>query len=213
MAGAVIASVGVGVLAGARRGRDRVLASLPLVLGVHQLVEALVWWDTQGRVSAGLGRAAVDVWAVIAFVVLPTLLPVGVWVAVRPVGGVRRRLSVCLGCGLVVSVVMLVRIVLFGVTASAHGHVLEYGLGVASGAGYVLVGGYLVAALGAPLVSGDRLLRWFGVLASAGAVGCAAAWRLAFASTWCGFAAVLSLWLLVWVRRRSGGGVVRSQAG
>lgn len=204
VAGGVVGAIGVGVLAGARRGRDRVLGSLPLVLGVHQLVEAVVWRQTQGRVSAGVGRAAVDAWAVIAFVVLPVLLPTGVWAAVRPSGVVRRRLAVCLGCGVVVAAVMLARVVASGVTASAHGHVLEYGLGVASGAGYVLIGGYLVATLGAPLLSGDRFLWWFGVLATAGAVGCAAAWRLAFASTWCGYAAVLSVWLLVWVRRRPG---------
>ena len=216
VAGAVVGAIGVGVLAGARRGRDRVLGSLPLVLGVHQLVEAVVWRDTQGRVSAGVGRAAVDAWAVIAFVVLPSLVPAGVWVAVRPSGAARRRLAVCLGFGVVVSVVMLVRVVVSGVTASAHGHVLEYGLGVASGAGYVLIAGYLVAALGAPLLSGDRFLWWFGVLATAGAVGCAAAWRLAFASTWCGYAAVLSVWLLAWVRRRpdgaSGAGAAAAQA-
>jgi hypothetical protein len=154
----------------------------------------------------------VDVWAVIAFVVLPVLVPAGVWAAVRPRGGVRWRLAVCLGCGVLVSVVMSVRILVWGVTASARGHVLEYGVGVASGVGFVLVGAYMVAALGAPLLSGDRFLWWFGVLASAGAGVCAAAWRLAFASTWCGYAAVLSLWLLVWVRRRTGGAVRRSRA-
>ena len=212
VAGAVVGAIGVGVLAGARRGRDRVLGALPLVLGVHQLVEAVVWRDTQGRVSAGVGRAAVDAWAVIAFVVLPTLVPAGVWAAVRPAGAARRRLAVCLGCGVVVSAVMAARVAASGVTASAHGHVLEYGLGVVSGAGYVLIGGYLVATLGAPLLSGDRFLWWFGALATAGAVVCAAAWRLAFASTWCGYAAVLSVWLLVWVRRRPGAGAAGAQA-
>ena len=63
-------SIGVVTLLGARRGRDRVLGSLPLVLGLHQLMEAVVWLDVQGRVSAGVGRAAIDLWSVIAFVVL-----------------------------------------------------------------------------------------------------------------------------------------------
>jgi hypothetical protein len=204
VAGGVIASLGVVTLVGARRGRDRVLGCLPLVLGAHQLVEAVVWLETQGRVSAGVGRAAVDGWAVIAFVALPTLVAAGVLVADWPRR--RGRLAVCLGFGLVVSVLMAVQIGVRGVSASAHGHVLEYGIGLATGTGYVMIGGYLVATLVAPLLSADRFVRWFGVAAAVGAAGCALAWRLAFASTWCAYAAVLSLMLLVWVRRDRAGG-------
>jgi hypothetical protein len=39
------------------------------------------------------------------------------------------------------------------------------------------------------------------VAAFVGAVGCTVAWRVEFASTWCAYAAVLSVILLVWVRR------------
>jgi hypothetical protein len=199
VAGGVVASIGVVTLVGARRGRDRVLGSLPLVLGVHQLVEAVVWLQTQGRVSAGLGRAAVYAWAVIAFVVLPTLVPAGVLAADWPRR--RGRVGACLVVGLVVTVLMAVRIGMHGVVATAHGHVLDYGIGVTTGIGVVLVGGYLVATLVAPLLSADRFLRWFGVAAAVGALGCGLAWRLAFASTWCAYAAVLSVLLCVWVRR------------
>jgi hypothetical protein len=93
VAGGVIASIGVVTLVGARRGADRVLGALPLVLGAHQLVESVVWLETQGRVSAGLGRAAVTAWAVIAFVVLPTLVPLGVLVSAWPRGVGRWRLG------------------------------------------------------------------------------------------------------------------------
>lgn len=199
MAGAVIGSLGVVALAGARRPRDRVLGALPLVLGLHQLVEAVVWLDTQGRVSAGVGRAAVTVWAVIAFVVLPTLVPLGVLVSAWSGGRGRWRLSAMLAVGAVVSAVLGADVAGSGVTASAHGHVLDYELG--TGVGWVVVGGYLVATLGAPLLSPDGYVRWFGVAAFVGAAGCAAAWLVAFASTWCAYAAVLSVMLVVWVRR------------
>lgn len=195
--------MGVVALVGARRGRDRVLGALPLVLGVHQLVESVVWLDTQGRVSPGTGRLAVTVWGVIAFVVLPTLVPLGVLVSAWPSGRGRRRLAGCLAVGAAVSVFLGADVAGSGVSASAHGHVLDYGLG--AGIGWVLIVGYLVATLGAPLLSPDRFVRWFGVLAFAGAVGCAAAWRYAFASTWCAYAAVLSVMLLVWVRRGPAG--------
>jgi hypothetical protein len=204
VAGGVVASIGVVALVGARRGRDRVLGALPLVLGAHQLVESVVWLETQGRVSAGLGRVAVTAWAVIAFVVLPTLVPLGVLVSAWPRGVGRRRLAACLVVGVAVSVLMGVDVAAHQVTARAEGHVLNYGLGIS--AGWLLVGGYLVATLGAPLVSPDRFVRWFGLAALVGAAGCAAAWRLEFASTWCAYAAVLSLMLAFWVRRPESGG-------
>lgn len=211
MAGVVVGSLGVAAVAGARRGRDRVLGSLPLLLGAHQLIEAAVWLWTRGEVSAGWGRAAVDAWAVIAFVVLPVLVPAGVVAADWPRG--RWRLGACLLGGVLVSASTAVDIAVRGVTASARGHVLEYGIGVSQGAGLLLVAGYLVATLLAPLLSADRFLRWFGMVAAAGALGCGLAWRLAFASTWCAFAAVVSVLLLVWVRRdRAGAGGV-AQAG
>ena len=199
VAGAVIGSIGVVTFVSARRGRDRVLGALPLVLGAHQLVESVVWLETQGRVPAGVGRAAVTVWAVIAFVVLPTLVPLGVLVSAWPRDIGRARLTACLLIGMVVTGVFAADVADQQVTATAQGHVLDYGLGI--NAGWLLIGGYLLSTLGAPLLSPDRYVRWFGLAAMIGAAGCAAAWRLAFASTWCAYAAVLSVMLLVWVRR------------
>jgi membrane protein implicated in regulation of membrane protease activity len=101
---------------------------------------------------------------------------------------------------MLVSAVLGADVAGYGVTATARGHVLDYGVG--DSIGWWLIGGYLVATLGAPLLSPDRFVRWFGVAALVGAVACAAAWIFAFASTWCAYAAVLSVILLIWVRRR-----------
>lgn len=144
------------------------------------------------------------VWAAIAFVVLPTLVPLGVLVSAWPRAVGRWRLAACLAVGVVVSAVLGLDMADNGVTASAHGHVLDYELGI--GAGWWMIGGYLVATLASPLLSPDRFVRWFGLAAFIGAVGCAAAWRFAFASTWCAYAAVLSVILLAWVRRRDADG-------
>ncbi|MFJ2867876.1 DUF6629 family protein [Kitasatospora sp. NPDC087314] len=69
VAGGVVAGVGVLCLVRARRaGRPRrlILAALPLVLGVHQLIEALVWLGTDRELPAALADAARTAWAVIA---------------------------------------------------------------------------------------------------------------------------------------------------
>ncbi|MBD0676055.1 DUF6629 family protein [Streptomyces sp. CBMA156] len=204
VAGGLVAGVGVACLVRAHRsGRpERLpLAALPLVLGVHQLIEALVWLGTDGGLSDGLAGAARTAWAVIALPLLPVLVPAAVWCATR---GPRRRVPAGLTLlGAVVAVPLAAAVASRPVTATAHGHTLGYAIGIPHPA--LLLAGYLLATVGSLLLSGDRLLRRLGVLTGAGAIGCALLWHLAFVSTWCTLAALVSLLLLHWAGHRPTG--------
>lgn len=94
-AGGAVAAVGVVRVAYVRRVRD-------LPLGVHQMIESVVWHDASGAVSARIA------WAVTALSVLPVLMPLGVATAVG------------LGAGLAYE----------PVTAQVRGHTLGYGPGL-----------------------------------------------------------------------------------
>ena len=200
-AGGAVAAVGVAALASVRRGRDVLLAALPLVLGVHQLIEAVVWRGTDGDVGGGTAAVARTAWAVIAYPLLPVLVPVGVLLAVGATASpARRRLLVVLvALGLVVSAVLAFGVARHGVSAQVDGHSLRYGVGVGQP---VLIGaGYLLATVGALLASGQRDIRLVGVACGFGAVVCLLLWQAAFVSTWCALAAVASLLVLRWVHR------------
>lgn len=169
------------------------MASVPLLLGAHQLVEARVW-----QVGGGTGPATV-VWAVIALPFLAAWVPLAVVCAVpRRAWG---RLAVPVVCGVVTACVMAYAIATRPVRAEIRGHTVGYVLGLPHTE--VLIAGYLLATVGALLLSGDRWLFGFGVLAAVGVLVCWALWRLEFASTWCAFAAVCSLVVFGWVRGRS----------
>lgn len=175
--------------------RDLPLAALPLLLGAHQLTEAVVWGGGRG---SGVART---VWAVVALSVLPALVPLGVLLVVAP--PLRARVAPFCLAGLVAAAVLAAGPASGPVTAEVRGHTLGYGVGLPGGvAGPLLIAGYLVATVGALLAGGDRLLRLLGVVVAVGAVLCAALWRLEFISTWCAFAAVVSGVLLAWVRDR-----------
>jgi hypothetical protein len=196
VAGTVITGLGVACLAQVRRLRQVPLALLPLVLGIHQLTEALVWFGEDGRISAGTAHWARTAWAVIALPLLPALVPLGVWCARGPTA--PRRTSAALAVvGLTVSALLAVSVVTHPVTAAVHDHTLRYGVGVPYPP--VLLTGYLLAAVGALLAGGDRVLRLLGGLVGVGALVCAAVWRLSFVSTWCALAALVSVVLLRWV--------------
>lgn len=90
------------------------------------------------------------------------------------------------------------------VRAELRGHTMAYVIGLPRAE--LLVAGYLIATVGALLLSGDRWLTGLGVLAGAGALGCWLLWRLEFVSTWCALAAVCSVVLYGWVSRRAAPG-------
>jgi hypothetical protein len=198
VAGTVITGVGVRCLARVRRVRDVPLAALPLVLGVHQLVEAAVW------AHPGQAQWARTAWAVIALPLLPALIPAGVWCSAGPpaLGSAAQRWRAVLAlAGVTVSALLAVLVATHPVTAEVHGHTLRYGVG-APPAIAVLIAGYLLVTVGALLCAGDRTLRLLGVLTGLGAVLCFALYRLAFVSTWCALSAAASLVLLRWTGRR-----------
>lgn len=88
-------------------------------------------------------------------------------------------------------------------TAEIRGHTLGYLLDLPHPA--LITAGYFLATVGSLLLGGDPVLRLLGILVGAGAVICVVLWRLEFVSTWCAVAAVASVVMLGWVRRRREG--------
>lgn len=195
VAGVGIATVGVASVTSVTRagsGRDLPLAALPLLLGAHQIVESLVW-----RADGGTGPATLA-WAVIALPLLALWVPAAVLCAAPR--RARPRLLPTLVIGVATSAALAYNLSRHQVGADIRGHTVGYAVDL-SHAG-LLIAGYLLATVGSLLLSGDRRLLLFGILAGAGAPVCWALWRLEFVSTWCALAALCSLVLLDWARGR-----------
>lgn len=75
VAGLVIGGVGIDAIRHVEDRRLLPLASVPLVLAGHQLLEAVAWWSLEGRASAAAGDMAVTAYLIIAFVIVPTWFP------------------------------------------------------------------------------------------------------------------------------------------
>ncbi|GAA2304888.1 hypothetical protein GCM10010431_25650 [Streptomyces kunmingensis] len=185
--------MGAACVTRAARTRPRALplAALPLLLGAHQIIEAVIWNDSGGR------GPAVVAWAVIALPLLPLWVPAGV-LCVAPARA-RRRLALPLVCGVVTSAALAYVLATRTLTASVRGHTMAYEIGLPH-AGW-LIAGYLLATIGSLLLSGEAYLVLLGGLVAVAAAGCTALWRWEFISTWCACAAVCSVVLYVWVRR------------
>ena len=86
--GLLICAIGVDAVRHIRQRREFIaLAWIPVLLGAHQFIEALVWLWLQGHVPRGIGHVALWAYLLIAFVVLPVFIPLAV-IALEPT---RRR--------------------------------------------------------------------------------------------------------------------------
>jgi hypothetical protein len=196
--GVVLTVIGIDALRHVHQRRDHLpLAALPLLLAVHQVVEAFAWWGLQGVVPEGVGRVAVWVYLLIAFVVLPVYVPLAI-LALEPPGRRRRIIAGFVVLGVVVASVLLAGILRGPVTAELAEYHLAYGTGVSAGAAVVVA--YVLATCGALLFSGRPYLAAFGAV-NLVAVAVLARFQIdGFASLWCAWAAVTAGGIAVYLR-------------
>jgi hypothetical protein len=173
------------------RGRSEYLfvAGLPIVLGLHQIMEAFVWWGLEGHVPARIGEVAMWAYLLFAFVAPPVLVPALV-LRLEPTAARKRLIVPFLALGVLVAGWLLVAMLRTPPVAEV-GHLhIAYFFGLRDGV--PVAGLYALATCGAMLASGFRHVVWFGL---ANLVAVVALTRLTadgFASLWCFYAALAS---------------------
>lgn len=190
VAGLVIGGVGIDAIRHVEDRRLLPLASVPLVLAGHQLLEAVAWWSLEGRASAAAGDMAVTAYLIIAFVIVPTLVPYAVWRSEQDPGRRSRMLPFSI-MGLVTSVVLLYGMASGSYSAAIAGRYIEYGT-TAPGGG--MIGAVYVLATCVPfLLSSRRHLVLFGLVNIPAVAVLALLLAEGLISLWCVWAAVTSV--------------------
>jgi hypothetical protein len=198
--GLALLPVGVAALREVRHVRELPFAVLPLLFGLHQLIEAVAWAGADGQVSSQVAHAAVVAYLVIALAVLPTWFPLSV-LLLEP-RGARARVLAFVALGVVVSAYFTLVLLRSPVTVVARDHALQYRTDLENGDLWTVL--YVVAVIGPSLLSGYPSIVAFGVLNLVGLSVVAVVYEEAFTSLWCVWAACTSLLVLVhMVRRRT----------
>ena len=188
--GVVITAIGVDAVRHVRQRRALIaLAWIPVLLGVHQFIEALVWLWLQGHVPRGAGLPALRAYLLIAFVILPPAIPLAV-IALEPTR-LRKLLMVPFAVlGTAVAVALFAAMLAGPVGVRMEAYHLSYSVRLHDG--FLITALYVVAVCAPLLVSGYRDVAIFGIVNLVAVIIIARLTVSGFASVWCGWAAVSS---------------------
>ena len=189
--GGIVVVIGVDALRHVREPKQILLASLPLLFGLHQLDEAFVWWGLQGHVSESLERIGVWVYLLFALAALPALVPLAVLAVER--SPARRRLIGLLSIlGIAVGVSLGVAVFRGSVNAAIDGRHIAYDVSALS-QGRDLTALYVVAACGALIACSYRDIAALGVMNLVAVPVLMWMTVSGFISLWCFWAAIVSV--------------------
>jgi hypothetical protein len=188
--GTVISGIGIAAVYNAHKQDHRIaLATLPLLLGAHQIIEAFVWLGLQGHEPHEAERIALWAYLLIAFVILPIFVPLAV-VINEPSRRRRFVMAPLVALGIAVSSILFATMLHGPVNVTLRSYHLAYSMDLNHGALIVVL--YVASICGTLLLSTRRRVVTFGMvnLIAVGVI----AWLTidGFASVWCGWAAISS---------------------
>lgn len=191
VAGGALSAVGSVMVARAKTKKELPLASIPLLFGIQQLIEGVVWLSFG---TPALGTATTYAYALFSHVLWPIFVPFAV-LAIETDPARKKMLRLTFLAGASVGLYFLHSILTDPLTA----HIVHDSIAYRSPHLYpfTTIVLYLVATCGSCLVSSHKIINIFGVvLALSFAL---AAWFFieTFFSVWCFFAAILSA-ILYW---------------
>jgi len=188
--GAAVAVVGVDALRHVRRPRELAIAGLPLLLATHQLTEAFVWSDLQHRSPpVATGGAAISMYALVAFVVVPAVVPWAV-IAVEPANDRRRLMAPFAVLGCLVAAAYAGAMGQRPVVAAIAGHQISYETGLKPGGTMAAL--YVVAVCIPLFASSYPRLVLFGACNAVAVAMLIFLSQEELTSLWCAWAAVTS---------------------
>jgi hypothetical protein len=192
----VVGAIGIDALRHVRSRAELPVASLPALFAVHQLVEAAVWYGLQGDAGATTLRVSRLVYLLLAFTVLPVLVPVAIGALDQAPR--RRRSAWFVGLGASVAALLTWSLLRGPIGATIEGHHIAYAVDLPHG--NIVVALYVLATCGPLLASAHRHIRWFGVVNVLAVGALAIVDRDALVSLWCAWAAVTSVAIALHLR-------------
>lgn len=184
--GTALSLIGVVTIKKARKKKDLLFASMPLLFGIQQITEGFVWITFGHPV---LLQIATYIFLLFSHILWPIYIPLAVMI-MEPVRWRRKVLAAFVALGCVVSVYFLY--FLFIETVQAE--VMHMSIAYVSEHFFVyfVLSPYSVATCASCLFSSYRWVNLFGIVTFLAAMAAYHFYHDTFVSVWCFFGAMLS---------------------
>jgi len=200
---AVLALTGSVALKLVKDPRQRWFAALPVIFGVQQAAEGVVWMTVQQSDAISLHRSAVGVFVFFAFVVWPLWIP---WSTYQMELQKKRKfwLRACQAAGVLYAIVALYVIATGQPRSEIVGRCLNYKTEddfspLFPPNLYAFL--YFSSTVLPFFLSSAHWVRTTGILIVTGYIMTITAWKFAVTSVWCFFAAIASIFICVHLYR------------
>jgi hypothetical protein len=198
VAGVIVTAIGFDTIRHVGHDRESAMAALPVIFGLHQLIEVPVWWAVESRVPMALGRGAAWLYLAIAFGLIPWAVPY----AVRRLEVDQRRrtlMAALVALGVIVAVSLTIPILSASISVVNAGNYLEYSASLFLGGALSVL--YVAATCGSMILSSDRVVVVYGWMNLVTVSVLAVLLRSGVISLWCVWAAVTSIAIAVHLHR------------
>ena len=192
-------ALGVATLWKTRAAREVPLASAPLLFGVQQFIEGVVWLSFQEPSVTAWNGIATYAYSLFSHVLWPFYIPFGL-LLLEPDRIRRRVLVALLSLGALVSAYLLFFAVFDPVTSQVANHSIRYNYHHRYAD--LTLSLYLIAVCASGAISSFPMLRFFGAALGVAFVAAYVMYSATFFSVWCFFGAALSVTLFFHFRER-----------
>jgi hypothetical protein len=196
VAGTALGAAGGATWRKAKTAAERPFAAVPLLFGIHQLIEGVVW------VTFGMPRVqalAVHGYLFFALAFWPAFVPYAVW-RLEPDARRRAMLAWFAWFGAAIGLYLFSWLIQGQAAVIDTGRGLVYDLPLPDVPGGL--GAYVIATCGSCLASSRKFIRVFGLALFGSFLIANWAYQQALYSVWCFFAAILSLIVYVHLRQK-----------
>ncbi len=198
VAGTVLSATGAVTIKKAKTKSEIPFATIPLLFGVQQFVEGAVWLSFQYSAQI-FNQMATYAYLGFAYVLWPIFVPLSVGLLETD----PRRKNILYAfqfIGLAVGSYLMYFILSNPVASQIVNKSIVYSM--PSQYGVLLVGMYLLATCVSPLLSSHRVINILGVLVGVSFAATYYFYTASYVSVWCFFAAVLSVTIYLYFRKR-----------
>ncbi len=196
--GTVLTGIGIATLRRNHLPSRRLFVAIPLIFGVQQLSEGVVWLTLQSPGHDRILMAATNVFLFAALIAWPALVPYAMY-RMEENAGRHESLRRLMAVGVAVMLLHGYGLATYPATARISAFHIQYGLAAPSWLIYAGSLGYVVATILPLFISSVRRVYLFGLVILFSYIATIFFYREYLTSVWCFFAAIASsiIWWII----------------